>query len=197
MLRANNIHNPEAEAVATKPTEYVWFSRGVNDQTMHELIITLREISTRSAEVHLLINSNGGNVHAGIHCYTMMRSLPITLITYNVGHIDSIANVLFLAGEKRYCAPTSIFLFHSVGFDFNSPTRLDGRQFREYLDSVEADHTRIGDIISSRSLLERSKAREFFDVQRVYDANWAKDKGIVHEISNLQLEGTYNISMQT
>ena len=180
----------------TKSAEYVWFARSINDQTMNELIASLFDIATRSDEIHLLINSNGGNVHAGIHCYTMMNALSATLITYNVGHVDSIANVIFLAGEKRYCAPTSVFMFHSVGFDYNGPTRLEGRQLREHLDSVVADHKRIGDIISSRSLLKQPAASELFDIQRVYDASWAKENGVVHDISELQIRQGANMHIQ-
>ena len=44
-------------------------------------------------------------------------------------------------------------MFHSVSFSFNSPITLDGRQFKEYLDSVNTDHERIGTIIADRSAL--------------------------------------------
>ena len=31
-------------------------------------------------------------------------------------------------------------MFHSVCFNFDSPIRLDGRQLKEYLDSVNTDN---------------------------------------------------------
>ena len=167
--------------------EYVLFSRLINDENVSELVRKLNEISSREQDIYLLLNSHGGNVAAGIHCYNMLRALPTRLVSHNVGNVDSIANAIFLAGEERYSTSAAVFMYHSVGFDFNAPTRLDCRQLREHLDSVVADHNRIGAIISDRSELALPAAIELFDTQIVRTSAWALESGIIHGVKDLQL----------
>ena len=133
--------------------EYVLFSRRLYDETVNELVSKLNQISIQGQDIYLLLNCPGGNVYAGINCYNMLQALPTRLTTHNVGHVDSIANAIFLAGENRLATASAVFMFHSVSFSFNSPITLDGRQFKEYLDSVNTDHERIGTIIADRSAL--------------------------------------------
>ena len=168
-------------------TEYVLFSRDINDQTVNELVATVNEISRRGEDVYLMLNSDGGNVHAGIHCYSMLMALPTTLTVHNMGHVDSVANVLFLAGSQRYATASSVFLFHGVAFTFNNPITLNASGFREHLDAVLADDNRIAGIIERHSALTLSQARELFDEQRVYDAKWAQDNKFIHDILDLNL----------
>lgn len=168
-------------------TEYVLFSRGINDQSVGELVATVNEISSRGEDVYLLLNSGGGNVHAGIHCYNVLMALPTTLIVHNLGHVDSVANVLFLAGSRRLATESSVFLFHGVSFTFANSITLNASGFREHLDAVPADNNRISGIIERHTELTLSEAGKLFLAQRVYDANWARENGFVHEILDLEL----------
>ena len=167
--------------------EYVLFSRLINAENVSELVRNLNEISSRGQDIYLLLNSHGGNVASGIHCYNMLRALPTRLVTHNVGNVDSISNAVFLAGEERYSTSSAVFMFHSVGYDFTAPFRLDCRQLREHLDSVVADHNRIGAIISDRSELALPDAIELFDNQIVRTAEWALKIGVIHEVKDLNL----------
>ena len=168
-------------------TEYVLFSRGINDQTVNELVATVNDISRRGEDAYLLLNSGGGNVHAGIHCYNMLMALPTTLIVHNIGHVDSVANVLFLAGSQRYATLSSVFMFHGVTFTFNDPITLTASGFREHLNAVLSDNNRIAGIIERHSVLTLPQASELFDEQRVYDASWARDNEFIQDILDLDL----------
>ena len=167
--------------------EYVLFSRDIDGVNVSELVRKLNDISGRGQDIYLLLNSHGGNVASGIHCYNMLRALPTRLVSHNVGNVDSIANAVFLAGEERYSTSSAVFMFHSVGINFTTPTRLDCRQFREHLDGAVADHNRIGAIISDRSELALPEATELFDTQIVRTAAWALENGIIHGVKDLQL----------
>ena len=168
-------------------TEYVLFSRPVNDQTVEHLVSKLHEISRENNDMYLLLNSPGGNVHAGVHCYNMLRAMPTKLSTHNVGHVDSVANALFLGGQERFCSSSSVFMFHGVHFDFPNGARLFGRDFKEHLNSVLADQKRLAETVAANSSIPLEEATELFDVQTVYDAGWAIEKGIVHKVADFQL----------
>jgi ATP-dependent Clp protease, protease subunit len=177
---------------------YVHFSKGIDPQSTHELISALAVIANnQDQEVTLFMNSNGGNVVAGIHCYNMVSALPINLTVHNVGNVDSIANVIFLAGNHRLCSPPSTFMFHSVGFDQPGPVRLEERNLRQWLDSVVADNKRMGGIIASRTNLSERRAGALFREQRVRDAAWALQHGFVHQVAAPQIPTGANITHLT
>ena len=167
--------------------EYVLFTREISQESMNELIDALMNAANSSSETYLLLNCGGGNVMAGIYAYNMMRALPTKLIVHNVGSVNSVANVLFLAADTRYSTPPSTFMFHGVAFNRQGPLKLDERYLKEYLDSVVADHDRIGKIISDRSHLTPSEVSELFSEQRVRDVDWALDRGVIHEIVDLKI----------
>lgn len=174
--------------------QYVHFSREIDPQSTHELITVLMHLANGSdLDVMLYLNSNGGNVVAGIHCHNMIRALPINLTTHNVGNVDSIANVIFLAGNHRVSSPASTFMFHSVGFDQTGPVRLEERNLRQWLDSVVADNKRMGGIIAGRTNLSARRAGILFREQRVRDALWALQHGFVHQIADPQIPAGTNV----
>lgn len=168
--------------------QYVHFSKGIDAQSVNELVTVLLGIASGpDREVTLYINSSGGNVVAGIHCHNLLQALPIQLTTHNVGNVDSIANVIFLAGRRRLCSQPSTFMFHSVGFDVPGPVRLEERNLRQWLDSVVADNKRMGGIIAASTNLSARRAGALFREQRVRDADWALTHGFVHQVADPQI----------
>lgn len=174
--------------------QYVQFSRGIDSQNVHQLIQVMTGIAnSQDPEVTLLLNSGGGQVIAGIHCYNVLSSLPINLTTHNIGNVDSIANVIFLAGAQRLACAPSTFMFHSVGFDQNGPVRLEESNLRQWLNSVVADNQRIGGIISARTNLSQGRAGGLFRQQRTRDAAWALRHGFIHQIGNPVIPAGANV----
>jgi ATP-dependent protease ClpP protease subunit len=53
-------------------------------------------------------------VAQGINIYNVLCGMPFKLVTHNVGNVDSIGDVVFLAGETRYACAHSTFMFHGV-----------------------------------------------------------------------------------
>ncbi|WP_155837415.1 ATP-dependent Clp protease proteolytic subunit [Herminiimonas sp. CN] len=50
-----------------------------------------------------------GSTDQGFALYNFLRSLPIPLKTHNIGDVESIAVVVFLASTKRFTCPHSRF----------------------------------------------------------------------------------------
>ncbi len=123
----------------------------------------------------------------GMNLYNVMRALPIELTIHNVGNVDSIGNVVFLAGEHRYACAHSTFMFHGVGFDMDGKQRLEEKLLREPLETVLAEHKRIGAVIRERSRLDDSAVHELFLQQQTKDAIFAAKYGIVDEIRDVKI----------
>lgn len=170
-------------------THYVSFSAEVNAQTTEVLLAACASLANQETEtVHLLLSTPGGRVDNGINAYAVLRGLPFTLVTHNVGSVYSIGNVIFLAGERRYAVPNATFMFHGVGFDVTSPMRVDEKFLRERLGSIEADHERIASILRERaSFPDDEDIPALFREEATKNATYALERGIVHEIREFRL----------
>jgi ATP-dependent protease ClpP protease subunit len=170
------------------PTVYVSFSADITPQTTETLIAVLGEqVNKGVTEVYLMFSTAGGSVMHGFNLYNVMRALPLKLITHNVGSVNSIGNVTFLAGQERYACPQSTFMFHGVGFDTVPGLRLEEKFLRERLDAMKQEQRRIESIIVNNTNLHAWQVRNFFREARTKDADYALSVGIVHQIKDVQI----------
>lgn len=177
----------QAQEAVTPSVVYVSFSAEVNANTTESLIAAMANIANQGVpEVHLLMSTPGGFVMNGLNVYNVLRALPITLITHNVGNVDSIGNAIFLAGKQRYACPHSTFMFHGVGFTADG-MQFDAKSLRERVDSIDADEKRIAGIIEERTTLTTIQIEPLFREMQTKDATYAVSAGIVHEIKEVSI----------
>lgn len=176
---------------------YVKFSSPINPQTSQNLMNFLSDqINKGQKEFYFLISSPGGSVNDGVVLYNFIRALPVKIIMHNIGIIDSIANVIFLASDERYSNPASSFLFHGVGFDINQPQRFEEKELREKLAIIERDQKSIAGIISERTKLEEKEVIEMFFRAKTKSPEEAKELGIIQEIKLANIpEGSQIVSL--
>jgi ATP-dependent Clp protease, protease subunit len=125
---------PQATSSPVPPpkTIYVSFSAEVTTQTTEALLgVMAQQVMQGMQHVYLLLSTPGGQVTCGINIYNVLRAMPFHLTTHNVGNVDSIGNVVFLAGAERYACPHSTFMFHGVGFDIQQAVRFEEKLLRE------------------------------------------------------------------
>jgi len=92
---------------------YLVFTLDINPQNVAKLLTECANWANQGTkEIYLHFASFGGNTAAGIAAYNVLRALPVKLITHNIGNIDSVANIIFLAGEERFAVPHATFMFH-------------------------------------------------------------------------------------
>jgi ATP-dependent Clp protease, protease subunit len=162
---------------------YVNFSAEINPSTTEGLIAGIAQLCNQGAtEVHLLLSTPGGSVMHGFTLFNVLRAMRIKLITHNVGNVDSIGNVIFLAAAERYACPHSTFMFHGVGFDVTSGVRLEDKLLREHLDSISSDHRRIGAVVGQATGLKEEEVVNLFKEARTKDAAWAEKVGMIQAV---------------
>jgi ATP-dependent protease ClpP protease subunit len=177
-------------AIPLKPgqTVYVSFSAEINPQTTEALLGVCSDlVNAKVGTLYLLLSTPGGSVMHGLNLYNVLRALPLKLITHNVGNVDSIGNVVFLAGAERYSAPHATFMFHGVGFDTPQGARFEEKLLRERLDSVKADQHRIGAVIAAHSNLKTEDVENLFLEAKTRDPSYALTSGIVHAVRDAQI----------
>jgi ATP-dependent Clp protease, protease subunit len=151
--------------------------------------------SSGMTKLVLAVNSPGGNVVAGVAIYNTLMALPIDIVTHNIGNVDSITNVIFLAGKERFSCSTSTFMFHGIGFPGNANERLEEKNLKEKLDIITSSHKRLAGVISSRTSLSVREVRNLFAQQRTVDSIWAKSKGIISDIRPYALPNPSEVSI--
>jgi len=165
------------------PNSYAIFTAEVNPTSANNLVtFLLAQAAAGITRLTLAMSCPGGHVVSGITIYNTMLAMPYEIITHNIGNVDSIANVIFLAGKERYACAASTFMFHSVGFNAIANQRLEEKNLRELLDSVQADHKRICEAIAARTKIPIEEGIKLFNEQRTRDAMWAKSTGVIADV---------------
>jgi ATP-dependent protease ClpP protease subunit len=131
----------------------IYLAGVVNNQTAPKLIEVVNErVGKGARSVLIAISSGGGNIFWGVTAYNFLRGLGIAVTTHNVGQVDSVAAVLYCAGDDRLSVPEGRFLIHGVSTSFNgtNPT-LTEKDLRSTLASLEKDRDTIASILATRT----------------------------------------------
>ena len=169
-------------------TLYVIFTAEIMPVTVERLTaVMVQAVKDGVGEAYLAFSTAGGQVQEGIVLYNTLLAMPFNLTVHNIGSVNSIGNVIFLAGARRYATGNATFMFHGVGFNVNSPTRIDEQFARDRLDSLLVDQKRMGQIITSRSKIDEVQIADLFRTQTTLDAPWAKDNGVIEDIKDFAI----------
>lgn len=167
---------------------YVSFIQPVNAETVNNLLkICNGAVSTEYSQLHLLISSQGGGMEVGFALYNQLLALPVDLITYNIGSVNSVANIIFLAGKKRISSPSSTFLLHQTFWSIPNQTELRHAQINEISESLLAEDSRLKSTILSRTTMDSGELGRFILKGTTLNAGEAKSHGIVHAIEEFQI----------
>jgi ATP-dependent protease ClpP protease subunit len=145
------------------------------------------QINQGEKEIYILLSSSGGMVAAGVTLHNYIRSLPVKVIMHNIGLVDSVANVVFLAGSERYAVPHSSFLFHGVGFDITQQTRFEEKQLKERILSIDRDQGLIGEIIAENSKLSLDQVKKMFLEAKTLTPTEAKSVDLIQAIKEARI----------
>jgi len=180
-------------------TIYINFFDGIDPIKVNKFIkFTVDTIQQYNpTEIYYFISSNGGDVDSGFTLYNFLISLQskLSITMHNIGTIDSIANVIFLAGQKRYAAPSASFLYHGIVMNFNAGGY--GRTIlKENLSRLDGMETRMAETISKNSKLTISELKQFLMQGEGRDVNFALEKGIIDEIKTPSVpDGAIHLAM--
>ena len=143
-----------------------------------ELLFLQQEDSDK--DVHLYINTPGGNVTSGLAIYDTMQFIKPDVNTYCMGQASSMGAVLLAAGAKgkRYALPHSRIMLHQpwggtqgTALDINIHAQEIIR-IKEKIEKVLVHHTG-----QSLERIKKDTDRDFF-----MEAEEAKKYGIVDNV---------------
>mgnify|MGYP003650428831 CR=1 FL=1 len=155
------LHNQLATLVDYQDS-VIFLNDEIDDTTLTDLIIRVRSLlqhrKNKSAEINLLINSPGGNVHEMFGIIDYIESLDVKVNTICRGRAFSAAAIILLCGTgNRMISKRSTVMFHQTS------SFLGGKMsdITAYLDNVKTLESSVYELLA-----EKTKK----------DANWWKDK---------------------
>jgi len=164
-------------------TVYIAFNGQITRDTVNVLQNTMANLHAQDEHkrFYFLFSSPGGSVRAGIHLYRVLSALPETITMHNTSSIDSIATVIFLAGDDRYAAPGTSFLFHGVTANFPGGP-MSYSQLKEHMSSIEQDEQKIIELVSRNSSLTEDELENLHRQGQAKGTDFAVDKDLVSKV---------------
>lgn len=141
----------------------IHFMGPINISTVEVLRnMLLNSLRTADIEaVQLMISSDGGDLNSGFLAYSYIRSMPIKTIGINMGAIESMAVMPFLACSERRAVKNSKFMLHNFYWGFGN-TKVYTNQMQEHTETLQFDAERYANIYEERT----SGAADPIDVRK-------------------------------
>lgn len=131
----------------------------------------------------LNIATMGGECSYGFTMYNFVRALPIPVHTHNLGTVESMGNIIFLAGDRRTACNHSKFLFHP--FHWHVQGAVDHSRMSEYAMSLDYDLQLYARIVSERTQAAAEKLeieKYLIAAPRILDPQQAITAGLIHAV---------------
>jgi ATP-dependent protease ClpP protease subunit len=164
---------------------YVGFNAGIDRKAAEQLVMTANNMRSQGfAEVNLCISSVGGFLDQAYYAFNMIEALPVKLITWNTGNIQSAANILFLVGDERYATDGATFFFHQTAYDPPSG-RITATYLAERLKAAQYDDARSANIIAAKTGKSLQDVESWLNTEVVMDTVAAQAHGLIHGVRQL------------
>ena len=130
----------------------------------------------------ILISSQGGEVLSGLAAYNYLHGLHVNITTYNLGQVDSAANLLFCAGQHRYALPNTRFLIHSSFTLLPPGTPLNTAYLDGQLQQVRNMNQMSAQVIESAIGKPSKEVEQAIEGQNIFDPQEALKLGLIQEV---------------
>lgn len=112
---------------------------------------SLTAMQQGATAIHYHLSTEGGSTFHGFTLYNFIRSLPVPTVMCNIGSVQSMGIILYLAADLRVAAPHSRFLLHPMNWNFGGAGAVDHARLIEHTTSLNDDVDRYVDIFNERT----------------------------------------------
>ena len=165
--------------------EEQWYTitGGIDVNIAHNLItyINGQIYNTNIKKLKIIISSPGGDVDSAIRIYSYLKALSIDIETIAFSQIDSAANIIYSAGNKRIAIKGCRFFLHEGTFTTGSQTTTL-HNHEETLSIFKNLLKRHIDILSNETGKTPREINRLLQKSTILSAEEAKNIGLVHEV---------------
>ncbi len=177
-----SLHNQLATLVDYQDS-VIFLNDEITDNTLTDLIIRVRNLlqnrTDKSAEINLMINSPGGNVHEMFGIIDYIESLDVPVNTICRGRAFSAAAVILTCGTgTRMMSKRSTVMFHQ------SSSFLGGKMsdITAYLDNVKTLEVSVYELLAEKTNKDATWWKDKMRTDLYLTANELKQLGVIDEI---------------
>ncbi len=171
-----------------KKTIYITYVDKINSESVKMFInfIVNSIVEHKPDVLYFLLSTPGGDVSGGVTLYNFLKTIPQKVIMHNMGSVDSIGTIVFLAGEQRFAMPHSTFLFHAVEASFKEE-KVNLKKIEEKKSGLLQDQEKIASLITENSSISKGEMNKLFEQGEMKSAEFAEEKKFIHEIKTIKL----------
>lgn len=135
-------------------------------------------------KMYLLMSSEGGNIEDAISLYNLIEALPAEVVTVNMGQIASAGIIPFLAAGERWACHDLYFHFHNLSWTYNQAQTVHRIQMADHVNLIDKERELFRAILKDDTALTDADFEQLKLLEQplVWDASFAKEKGIIQEI---------------
>lgn len=151
-----------------------------------EVVKNLKLLSQTCETINVHINSEGGEVYAGISIFNALRSCGSDVVIYTDGISASIAGIIAMCGRTHYMSKYARLMIHSV----SAGVYGNKDDLRGTIDEIVALEDTLAGIIAARMgrSPEEVKATYFDGTDHWFNAEEAVKAGLADGIYDLDLD---------
>ncbi len=162
---------------------YIGFNAAVDRKAAEQLSSVCGEaIRNGFQEITIALSSVGGLLDHAYYAFAVLEALPIKITTYNLGSIQSAANILFLCGDSRYAVPGATFFFHQTGYEPSPGQRMTEAVVSERLKSLRYEDNRTAEILAGKTGRSIKQVRKWQNSELVMDTGTAIQNGLISAV---------------
>ena len=151
----------------------------INGEITQELANSVRaQLEKTKGPVELHIDSQGGDVFAGLSIYNMLQRREVTV--YVDGLAGSIASVIALVGDERpQISETGTFAIHNA---LINQTQGNHHELRQVASSLEKFSDIVASVYEKKTNLKLDEIKELMNAESIFTADEAVQLGFAKEI---------------
>jgi ATP-dependent Clp protease protease subunit len=162
------------------PPAFLTLAGEINQNTVCRIFSVIAGlIHDNFKDIHFLIQSTGGIIGDGVAIFNFLSNVPINFTTYNIGHVASVATIIYLAGKKRIVAETATFMIHRP---YCSGIVGPVNALEAATNNLRIDEERHNSILKAILRIPSEKWAIFTDAQLFFSSKESIEYGAAHEI---------------
>lgn len=137
-----------------------------------------RILKDATGDIEVVINSGGGDVHAGSEIYTALKSYEGNVNVKIVGVCASAASVIAMSGDKVLMSPTSQIMIHNASMVWGG----DNVEFQTKAEVLKTHDKGLANAYVLKTGLTLEEILNMMEQETWFDAQSAIDKGFADEM---------------
>ena len=140
--------------------------------------VTYLNLMSRVEPIHIMIDTDGGNLKTALTIYDLLRSSSAPIYTYGLSEVSSAGTLIYLAGDKRFAFTHTQFMTHESSLSVGGSKK----DFEATAAQCLEQNAKVWDVFKSRIKIGKRNFKKLHAHSNYMFAEEAKKYKFVTEI---------------